>query len=172
MLNQQQTCTGSKMTKARVWITGRRGGKRLAMLRQWKDYYEKNDIVWEEIEDGLNALYAVQSIVSSVHPASLDGSLETTLQYMFALEEEIHELARALQWKPWKDYQFEPDNTLILKEFSDILAFIGILMVNIGKRTTLNPDDFPGLLAQKYRMTSMENVQRLVNNGQLEHEAM
>lgn len=142
------------------------------MLRQWKDYYEQNDVVWEELEQGLNALYAVQSIVSSVHPASLDGWLDTILQYMFALEEEIHELARALQWKPWKDYQFEPDNELILKEFSDILAFIGILMVNIGKRTTFHPDDFPGLLAKKYRKTSMENMQRLVQNSQLEHEPM
>lgn len=144
----------------------------MTTLQAWNDYRKDNQVFWEGLTAGLNVLYDVQSLVSNIHPESLNGSQQTILEYLFALDEEIHELARALQWKPWKDYDFEPDNDLILKEFSDILAFIGILMINIGKRTTFDPTDFPGLLAKRYEETSLENIQRLQNNRQTAHEPM
>lgn len=120
-----------------------------------------NDEMINDLFKGLKVLYNVQQIVSGIQPESLDGSRQTILNYMFALNEEVHELGREIGIKPWKNKKEDIDHEAVMKEFSDILAFLGILLININHYLYQHKNTFLTELVNQYHLTSFENLSRL-----------
>lgn len=81
----------------------------------------------EDLTKGLAAWFRCQELVEMIGmPEALDPSNDNIRTYMLAAEEEIHELGRELNWRPW--HAKRPQNIdNILKEYSDVLAFVGLL---------------------------------------------
>ena len=86
---------------------------------------------------------------------------EVVRTYCFALIDEVHELAKELRWKPWKKNQ-PINNDAVLKEFGDVLAFLGILIHVIRIRTGLDPYQ----LAAHYRDVTVENLDRFAQTAE------
>ena len=128
------------------------------------DIIEKQEVTEYTLFQGLKVLFDMQNTVSGIRPESLDGSMATITQYLYALSEEIHELGRELPWKPWRTNHKAIDEQYVIKEFSDLLAFIGILMINIGKVVYNDPEILPRKLAEQYLKTSIDNIYRLTNS--------
>lgn len=123
-----------------------------------------------EVRIGLQALARVQSHVSSTVPGALDGSRQTITNYAYALSEEVHETVREIGWKPWKEEK-AANTERVVEEMADILAFLGVLTVNLAKRCNLDPDEFAGMIAKQYEKTSNKNAQRFTNGREKEQDA-
>ena len=121
---------------------------------------------WQEAVDniaiGFGSLISIQLSVNSTIPGRLDGSKQSTLNYLWALQQEVAELGNALEIKPWKVEKTLTDEqqSLVRKEFADIIAFFTICMVNIAKRLELSPQDFAYIMACEYENVSKENIER------------
>jgi dimeric dUTPase (all-alpha-NTP-PPase superfamily) len=77
-----------------------------------------------------------------------------------ALHTEVSELSQELPVKPWKPLQIT-NKANVVKEFSDILAFLGILMVLLEELGITTED-----LANGYRTTTELNIARF--SGEVE----
>ena len=116
----------------------------------------------EDVYSGISMLAYVQSYVSQNVPGALDGSRETVVSYMFALDEELHEIARELQWRPWRDPKI-PNPDRVIEETADSMAFIGILMVNLAKACGLSLDEFCRRVSVQYEKVSLKNAERFID---------
>jgi NTP pyrophosphatase (non-canonical NTP hydrolase) len=108
---------------------------------------------------GLAALADCQGIVSGRVPGALDGSREAVTTYAYGLIEEIHETVREIGWKPWKD-PTPPNTGRVVEEFADVLAFLGILTINLAGACNLTPLELIWKVAEQYEKTSAVNAQR------------
>lgn len=122
------------------------------------------------LAQGLNVLTSIQSNVSSPliredTSASAAGLKhrewkEHIRTYGLALMMEVGELINELDWKPWK-FRHEVDFENVVKEYSDVLAFLGIVTLLLERR-------FPGfttaVAARKYIDVSLDNVERIKGN--------
>jgi NTP pyrophosphatase (non-canonical NTP hydrolase) len=111
---------------------------------------------------GLQALVRIQRNVSSNVPDALDGSRRSITDYSFALCEEVHEVARELGWKAWKENRV-PDTDRVIEEFADVMAFVGVLLINAAERCDIPAPIFAELIADQYGKTSANNIRRFEN---------
>ncbi len=108
---------------------------------------------------GLKVLIDCQAVVSAPIPGALNGSRETLVAYAYSLIEEVQETLREVGVKPWKKAA-EPDVARVVEETADILAFLGILLINLAKACELDPEDFAWMVATQYQKTSQNNFRR------------
>lgn len=111
------------------------------------------------VATGLMGLVECQRIVSRHVPGALDGSRETITAYAYGLTEEIHEVVREIGWKPWKTPSI-PDKARVIEEYADVLAFLGILTVNLAEACAVSPEEFVAQACAQYARTSQRNVAR------------
>jgi NTP pyrophosphatase (non-canonical NTP hydrolase) len=111
---------------------------------------------------GLEELTNCQRTVSSlVDGAVTNGVMSEQVRMAFLAEMvELVELLQELEWKPWphKHARFRPDK--IVKEFGDVLAFLGLIMVYLSK---MGIDS--RMLAEGYVERSENNVKRFDKKG-------
>jgi dimeric dUTPase (all-alpha-NTP-PPase superfamily) len=111
---------------------------------------------------GLESMVHAQQIVSANVPNAMDGSRQSVVDYAYALCEEVHEAVREVGWKPWKEPK-QIDTTRVVEEMADVVAFMGVLMINLAKACGVPPGRFAGMVGDQYSMTSHRNIQRFVN---------
>ncbi len=121
-----------------------------------------------DLANGLDALVAVQRKVSAPVPGAVpEGSTFPTKDalrtYALATIVEIAEWVQTLDYKAWSNDKVlaapRKADEIVLDEFADILAFIGILtlyMENWGMET----ED----IAHAYVLKSEENIRRIERN--------
>lgn len=121
-----------------------------------------------DLANGLDALSKVQRLVSAPVPWAIPEAAQPPTKdalrtYSLALMVEIAEWVQCIDWKTWKNDRVlaMPRNSddIVLDEFADILAFLGILVVymeNWGMET----ED----IAAAYVRKSEENVRRIERN--------
>lgn len=114
---------------------------------------------------GLGQLAALQLIVSGMVPGAITDEVtnEQVTTTCFALSGEIFELAQELGWKNWKkNPKLTPRQVAdIAEEFADVMAFLGMLLNLIERRTGLSWDD----LAGAYFAKSEKNIQRFLGES-------
>ena len=116
-----------------------------------------------DVKAGLRGLLRMQSEVSAGHPPDIpepgeEASPEQIRSVMLALSVELAELTQELDWKPWKQKE-RVDVEKVCDEFADVLAFLGLLVVYLGRLGAT-----PEMLARAYRLKSALNIARL-NGG-------
>lgn len=116
-----------------------------------------------DIADGVRALTRVQRLVEEEgSPESLEPSGDNVRSCMLAIEEEVHELGRELNWRPW--HASRPINReKALKEAGDVLAFVGLLMLYLMELTDVTPDE----IAAAYEQVSISNMELLKSKRKL-----
>lgn len=117
------------------------------------------------MEIGLHFLATLQSSISAMVPGAITVEVtnEQITNTCFALTCEVFELAQELGWKNWKA---NPEMTneqkeVIAEEFADILAFLGLLLFLIYKRTGLNSEQ----LVDAYFKKSQKNIERFLGTS-------
>jgi dimeric dUTPase (all-alpha-NTP-PPase superfamily) len=103
---------------------------------------------------GLSSLCKVQSIVSKKGINSTSNIQDLLNTYLNALHTEVAELSQELPVKPWKPLQVT-NKANVIKEFSDILAFLGIIMVLLSELGISTAE-----LADGYKSTTELNIAR------------
>lgn len=120
--------------------------------------------MYADIKNGLDALVKIQKRVSGLAGAipkpdeDVSNSLVTST--CFALQGEIFELAQELGWKYWANPK-EMDHESVTKvadEFADVLAFLGLLVYLLERRTGLSSED----LLVAYLKKTDKNVERFL----------
>jgi hypothetical protein len=94
-----------------------RGLEALVWFQEWStDVYSKHMAPNPGAEGGDHK-------VTAQRPATK----EQWVMEAWALEEELHELLRAVGWKPWKETP-PPDPSEVMYENADVLAFVGNIL--------------------------------------------
>jgi dimeric dUTPase (all-alpha-NTP-PPase superfamily) len=116
------------------------------------------------VADGLRAWLRIQELVEEVGmPEALEPTGENIRTYMLALLEEVHEFGREINWRPWHEGRPIAVHPA-LKEYADMMAFMGLLGVYLMKLTGVTPD----LIADAYRQVSIDNMTLLKTKRGLE----
>lgn len=141
--------------------------KRALALESFKESLEghRGDQAIDNITAALYDLGSIQSRVSSVVPGCITGGTPTKDQirtYGLAMMIEMAEFIQTLDWKPWK--QKTIDRPVVIDEFADILAFMGIIILYL-KELGITPLD----LAQGYQKKSVTNINRFLGLQGLEY---
>lgn len=123
----------------------------------------------QNIERALDALINNQSIVSwlvdGAVPQSTDKpNKDATRTYFLALIVELTELLQELDWKAWKDKK-DVDKTKIAQEFADVLAFLGVILLQIRALGVSTED-----LATAYKVKSQINIERFLGKFGKEYQ--
>lgn len=114
--------------------------------------------------DGIRALLRTQAYVESEGmPEALEPTNDNIRTYMLALEEEIHEYGRELNWRPWHMNR-TINKERALEESGDMLAFLALLLYYLTQLTDTTPDD----IARAYQEVSIKNVTALRTKRGLE----
>ena len=128
-------------------------------------YVVKNIIVPEAIPDlilGLEALLKVHTNTNELVKQNGNKLNDVLLEkdvlrtYVLALMVELGEFIQTMDWKPWR-VKTRATDEIILDEFADILAFIGVLL------TILNANGLrPKAVAEAYGKKEHVNVARFL----------
>jgi hypothetical protein len=121
----------------------------------------------KDVADGLQAFASIQRVVSGLVPGAIPApgvalTKEQLRSYSLAMIVEIGEWLQTLEhksWKPGGDVTLKEPPAIVMDEFADILAFLGIL---IHYMEVLGMDPFD--LAQAYVKKSYVNVHRFEEN--------
>ena len=115
------------------------------------------------VADGLRALIRMQELVEQVgSPSTLQFTGDNLRTCMLAIEEELHELGREMNWRPWhKERVIDVDN--MLKECGDWLAFTSLMLYYVTLMG-VTPDE----IAQAYCDVSINNLKALLTKRGLE----
>ncbi len=125
-----------------------------------KDYDFGSDLVWS-LNKVLKMLAYNQRKVSSMVPdcIPMEGqvpSKDAVRSYALALFIELGEFVQELDWKPWQNKK-EINTAKVAEEFADILAFIGIILVQLEHLGITEE-----VLAEAYRAKSVVNIMRFL----------
>lgn len=120
--------------------------------------------LWPRVMIGMEALANTQLIVSGPVKDGLSGSRTAIVDYSFALTEEVHEIARELSWRPWRTPK-PPDVEKVTEEFADLLAFLGVMIVNAATACGMRPAEFAEMIAKQYGTVSVRNFNRFKEKG-------
>lgn len=112
------------------------------------------------LADGLAQLVEVQRVVSGQLPGALSGTRQSVTDYSFALTEEVHELARELRWKPWAQRR-AVNYQRVVEEWTDILAFVGVLLLNTAAAVEVDARQLVQDVANEYAVTSKKNYEKI-----------
>lgn len=116
------------------------------------------------IADGLRAWFRVQELVEQVGmPEALEPTQDNMKTYMLALLEEVHEFGREMNWRPWHSSRPVEEEKAI-KEYADMMAFMGLLGFYLMAVTGATPDD----IAKAYGRVSIDNMTLLKTKRGLE----
>lgn len=114
------------------------------------------------LTNALTYLAANQRRVSAAVPGCIPGvgetpSKDTLRTYVLAIFVELGEFLQELDWKPWKT-KADVDKEKVAAEFADILAFLGVLLVQLQEGLGIDASD----LAIAYKNKSVVNVERFL----------
>lgn len=109
------------------------------------------------IGTGLESLLYVEKYVNlKGMPEALEPTGDNIRTFMLALEEEIHEFGRELNWRPW--HEGKPvDKMKAIKEYTDMMAFIALLGNHLMEITGASPME----IATVFINTSLNNIRLL-----------
>ena len=82
-------------------------------------------------------------------PQDMNGGKEALNVAFTSLMVELGELAQELDIKPWKVRNTPPDPFKVADEFADVIAFFGVLMVNIMEQVGLDVYSFAKAFTDK-----------------------
>jgi NTP pyrophosphatase (non-canonical NTP hydrolase) len=89
-------------------------------------------------------------------PQDINGSKEALNVAFTSLMVELGELAQELDIKPWKIRNTPPDPAKVAEEFADVIAFFGVLMINVIEQVGIDPSGFAWSFIEK----TETNIQR------------
>lgn len=124
------------------------------------DFNAKELVDVADLYRGLSQLAAVQRVVSGQIAHAVDGSRRSIADYSFALTEEVHELARELEWRPWRAPRV-PDRARVVEEFADVLAFLGVMLATSAVALGVDSDELALAIAEEYARVTEKNYFKL-----------
>ena len=118
------------------------------------DQLEKERLA-NNVLTGLLALVEAERLVNINRPDVGTGSPESLRQYSLALVVETAELLQELDWRAWRVGK-AIDRERVADEFADILAFLGILTMDVMAQAGLTEQD----LAEAFTRKTDVNIAR------------
>lgn len=125
------------------------------------------EIDWDLIGKGLDEIMRAQALIGSRVPGCIPGAIGTPAEvtgemvstYAFALCDEVHELAKELQWKSWKPRR-PVDNKQTLGELADVIHLFAVMMIYVRATTKAGGHE----IALRYHRKAEENLRRWDGN--------
>lgn len=101
------------------------------------------------LSNALGIIEMAEREINLNRPQDMNGGKEALNVAFTSLMVELGELAQELDIKPWKVRNTPPDPFKVADEFADVIAFFGVLMVNIMEQVGLDVYSFAKAFADK-----------------------